>query len=290
MTLTTDDVVRIRLTEPESIAQRLAARRRPEGRPGANGNMLIIAADHPARGALAAGADPLAMADRGDLLDRIITALDRPGVGGFLGTADIIEELTLLGALDDKIVFGSMNRGGLAGTSFELDDRFTGYDAQGIQDAGLDGGKMLLRIDPFDPASVTTLEACAHAVDELAARGLVAMVEPFMSTRVDGRVRNHLTADAVIRSMAITSGLGRTSAYTWLKLPVVPEMERVMAASTMPTLLLGGEVAADPDAAMAGWAKALALPTVCGLIIGRSLLYPAGGDVARSVDEAVSLL
>lgn len=290
MTLTIDDVVRIRLTEPESIAERLSARPRPEGRPGTGGNMLVIAADHPARGALAAGSNPHAMADRSDLLDRVVTALGRPGVDGFLGTADIIEELTLLGALDGKVVFGSMNRGGLAGTAFELDDRFTGYDAQGVADAGLDGGKMLLRIDPDDPASVATLEACAHAVDELAARGLVAMVEPFMSTRVDGRVRNDLTPDAVIRSMAITSGLGRTSAYTWLKLPVVPDMERVMAASTMPTLLLGGEVSDDPEAAVAGWAKALALPTVCGLVIGRSLLYPPGGDVARSVDEAVSLL
>ena len=86
------------------------------------------------------------------------------------------------------------------------------------------------------------------------------MVEPFISHRVDGEVRSDLTPDAVIRSIAIASGLGRTSAYTWLKLPCVPEMERVMAASTLPALILGGEVSEDPDAALAGWAKALALP------------------------------
>jgi hypothetical protein len=32
------------------------------------------------------------------------------------------------------------------------------------------------------------------------------------------------------------------------------------------------------------------LPTVKGLVIGRSLLYPPNGDVAGAVDAAVSLL
>ena len=90
-----------------------------------------------------------------------------------------------------------------------------------------------------------------------------------------------------IRSIAIASGLGRTSAYTWLKLPCVPEMERVMAASTIPALILGCEVSGAPYAALAGRAKALVLPTVTGLVIGRSLLYPPGDDVAGAVDNAV---
>jgi len=36
-----------------------------------------------------------------------------------------------------------MNRGGLQGAAFELDDRFTGYDAATIAAMGFDGGKML---------------------------------------------------------------------------------------------------------------------------------------------------
>jgi hypothetical protein len=39
-----------------------------------------------------------------------------------------------------------------------------------------------------------------------------------------------------------------------------------------------------------GWAKALALPTVRGLVIGRSLLYPPDDDVAAAVDNAAGLL
>jgi hypothetical protein len=284
------DLLEARTRRPDAIAAAAAARRRPASLFGEHGKLMIIAADHPARGALRAGADPLAMANRVELLDRIRTALARPGVNGVLGTPDILEDLLLLGELDDKVVIGSMNRGGLAGTTFEIDDRFTAYDADSIAQAGYEGGKMLLRIDPADPGTVSTLQACGNAVAQLAARRVMAMVEPFISHRVDGRVRNDLTAEAMIRAMTVAAGLGTTSAYTWLKVPIVPEMERVMAATTLPALILGGEVTDDADGAYASWSKALRLPTVQGLVIGRSLLYPARGTVADAVDRAVSLL
>jgi hypothetical protein len=118
----------------------------------------------------------------------------------------------------------------------------------------------------------------------------MAMVEPFISHRVDGRVRNELTAEAMIRAMTVAAGLGTTSAYTWLKVPIVDDMEKVMAATTLPALILGGEVASDQDATFASWSKALALPTVQGLVIGRSLLFPPNDDVAAAVDAAVGLL
>jgi DhnA family fructose-bisphosphate aldolase class Ia len=283
-------VLEVRTRRPGAIVE--AARRRP--RPASlfneHGKLMVIAADHPARGALRAGSRGLAMADRVELLDRLCLALSRPGVNGVLGTSDILEDLLVLGALDGKVVIGSMNRGGLAGTVFEIDDRFTGYDAGSLAAAGFEGGKMLLRIDPDDPATVATVEACARAVSALAEHRLMAMVEPFISHRVDGRVRIDLTPEATIRAMTVAAGLGRTSAYTWLKVPVVEDMERVMAATTLPAVLLGGEVSAAQDAAFEGWRKALKLPTVQGLVIGRSLLYPPDDDVAAAVDAAVGLL
>ena len=285
----TDRIVEIRARAPERIARALADRPRgslPEG----DGRLMIIACDHPARGALAAGGRAMAMASREDVLSRCVTALGRPGVNGFLGTADLIEDLALLGALDGKLVYGSMNRGGLAGAAFEMDDRFTGYDARGVVESGLDGGKMLLRVNYEDPRTADTLAACASAVDDLAERRVMAMVEPFISRWSDGRIVNDLSADAVIASMAIASGLGRTSAYTWLKLPVVADMERVMEASTLPALILGGAVSEDPEAARSSWARALALPTIRGLVIGRSLLFPPDDDVAGAVDNTVGLL
>jgi hypothetical protein len=286
---TVSRIVTTRIQDPGAIAEAAGRRVKAKSVLGDNGRAMIIAADHPARGANAVGGDPSAMADRGELLDRLCVALERPGVTGVLGTADILEDLLLLGVLDGKSVFGSMNRGGLAGSSFEIDDRFTGYDAEAIAAMGFDGGKMLTRIALDDPATASVLENSARAVDELNDRELIAMVEPFLSHWADGRVRNDLTPDAVIKSITIASGLGRRTAYTWLKLPVVDDMERVLASSTLPVLLLGGEVK-DADAAFSAWQRALALPTVQGLVVGRSLLYPAKGDVAGAVDRAVSLL
>ena len=284
------EVSQTRALRPERVAEAAARRARAPSVVGPGGRLVIVAADHPARGALRAGRSPLAMADRAGLLERLCVALGRPGVGGVLGTADVLEDLLLLGALEGKVVIGSMNRGGLAGTVFEIDDRFTGYDAAAIARTGFDGGKMLLRIDPDDPATAATLEACAYSVSDLAGRALMAMVEPFITHRVDGRTSNDLSPEAMIHALAIASGLGTTSAYTWLKVPVVDEMERVMSASTLPAVLLGGEVPDDPELAFAGWQKALRLPNVMGLVAGRSLLYPADGDVAAAVDTVVSLL
>jgi DhnA family fructose-bisphosphate aldolase class Ia len=116
------------------------------------------------------------------------------------------------------------------------------------------------------------------------------MVEPFMATRVDGHVRALLTTDAAVRASAIAAGLGATSAYTWLKVPVVEDMERVIGATTLPTVLLGGEVSDDQDATFGRWERALRVPGAIGLVVGRSLLYPPGDDVAAAVDAAVSLL
>ncbi|QIV83802.1 Cgl0159 family (beta/alpha)8-fold protein [Mycolicibacterium frederiksbergense] len=281
-------VTNLRAADPAAVARAWQARTtRPTVR--GDGQLMIVAADHPARGALAVGSRPTAMNNRIDLLDRLRAALADPGVDGVLATADILDDLLLLGALEDKVVFSSFNRGGLAGSSFELDDRMTGATAASTAAARMNGGKMLCRIDLDDPGTVSTLAACAQAVDDLAANGLIAMLEPFMSSRVDGKVRNDLSPDAVIKSVHIGQGLGSTSAYTWMKLPVVDEMDRVMESTTMPTLLLGGDPT-DPDEAFASWEKALSLPTVRGLIVGRTLLYPHDDDVAGAVATAVKLV
>ena len=232
---------------PASPADRrlLAARSR---RPllGDDGRLMIVACDHPARGALGVrgAADGDGRAGR-SCWSGWSTALSGPGVDGLLATADIAEDLLLLGALEGKLVFSSMNRGGLQGAAFEMDDRNTGYDVQGTVEAGFDGGKMLTRIDLDDPARWPPSSTAARAVTELNRapadrHGRAVHVQP--GRRQD---RNDLSPDAVIKSVHIAQGLGASSAYTWLKLPVVDEMERVMDATTLPTLLLGG----DPEGA-----------------------------------------
>lgn len=279
----------IRTTAPDTILPRVRDRAR---RPllAEDGRLMIVAADHPARGALGVRNEPYAMADRYELLERLVIALGRPGVDGVLGTPDIIEDLALLGALEGKIVVGSMNRGGLKGASFEMDDRFTGYDVPSLVASNIDFAKLLIRVNLKDPGTAATIEATARAVDAAAAARVPIMLEPFMSEWVDGAIKNDLSPEAVITSIAITAGLGNTSAYSWLKLPVVAEMERVMASTTLPTLLLGGDPAGSPDETYSSWGDALALPGVRGLVVGRTLLYPADDDVAGAVDIASALV
>jgi DhnA family fructose-bisphosphate aldolase class Ia len=207
-----------------------------------------------------------------------------------LGTPDIIDDLAGLGLLDDKIVVGSMNRGGLRGASFEMDDRYTGYDVPTMAASGIDFAKTLIRVNLDDPATAPTLHATADAVTQAVSAGLPILLEPFMSRWVDGRIVNDLSTDAVILSIAVASGLGASSAYTWMKLPVVEDMERVMAATTMPTLLLGGDAGVDPDETFSAWEDALSLPGVRGLTVGRTLLYPPDGNVAAAVDIAAGLV
>ncbi len=279
----------LRASQPEAIAAALAGRQR---RPLMvdDHRLFIIASDHPARGALDVRGRPMAMGSRYDLLQRLATALQRPGVDGVLGTSDILEDLALLGALDGKIAVGSMNRGGLRGAAFEMDDRYTGYDIDSIVRSNLDFAKLLIRINLGDADTARTLEHSARAVTKAAKAQLPIMLEPFMSEWVDGHIRNDLSTEAVITSIAIAAGLGASSAYSWLKLPVVANMERVMEASTLPTLLLGGDPDGSPDETYASWAEALALPGVHGLVVGRTLLYPPDDDVAGVVDTAARLV
>ena len=64
--------------------------------------------------------------------------------------------------------------------------------------------------------------------------------------------------------MHIAAGLGASSAHTWLKLPVVDDLERVMDATTLPTLLLGGDPQGDPHDTYAAWGRPSTCPRCAG--------------------------
>lgn len=283
-------LIEARIRQPESLLTALRQRKRRE-LVGPDGNLLIIAVDHTARGMLAAGSDPLAVADRFTLLDRVIRALAIPGVDGVMASADILEELAWLGALEGVVAIGTMNRGGIIGARWELDDRLTAYDADHIAEYGLDGGKTLLRIEDTDPGVARTLEMVAAISTELADRKLMNMIEP-LPYLIDehGRARLDSSTERLIKVVAIASGLGSSSAYTWLKLPASPDMAKVAATTTLPILMLGGDPGADASRTFAGWQAAMAEPNVRGLVAGRALVYPEDGDVEGAVAAAAAIV
>lgn len=283
-------LIEARVRAPESLQSALKGRRRRE-LVGDDGNLLIVAVDHTARGMLAAGSDPLAVADRYTLLDRVTRALRVPGVDGVMASADILEELAWLGALDGVVAIGTMNRGGIIGARWELDDRLTAYDADHIEEFGLDGGKTLLRIEDTDAGVARTLEMVAALSTELADRKLLNMIEPLPYVIDDaGRAQLDSSTERLIKAVAIASGLGSSSAYTWLKLPASPDMDQVAGATSMPIVMLGGDPGADAARTFARWKAAMKELNVRGLVAGRALVYPEDGDVEGAVSMAANIV
>jgi hypothetical protein len=280
----------VRVNRPERIAEAFAQRRRPASLTN-GGVMFIVAADHTARGMLGVGTDPVAMIDRHSMLNRLLAALDHPRVDGVLASPDIMEDLVLLGALEGKIAVGTMNRGGLAGASWGLDDRFTAYDTRHLVAANLDAGKMLLRLHDDDAGVVTTLDNCAKAVQELADHRMLAMIEPIpYATDANGKHVWDNDPMKLLRAVGVSAALSGTSAYSWLKIQATADIARVAQVTTQPLLLLGGDPGPDPARAFALWEEGLAQPTVRGLVIGRSLLYPPDGDVEGAVARAADIV
>lgn len=269
-----EDLIETRARYPEAVAE--AARgRKPREQIDAGKGLLLLAADHAARGVVGNDENPTAFASRRGLLDRLLGALDHQAVDGIIATADVIEELLLLRALDDKLVIGSMNRSGLAGSAWEMDDRFNCFDPRGLLDSKLDGGKMLLRIDMNDAASNATIAACGENVTSLARSRLVSLVEPLPAVRSGGRSQSTADPEAMVRAVSVASGLGATSAYTWLQLPPVGDLERILAASSLPSLMQSGDPGRNPDQTFQRWEQGLGLTQIRGLVAGRAVLYPS---------------
>ena len=105
-----------------------------------------------------------------------------------------------------------------------------------------------------------------------------------------GRVRVSDDIDLLVEAVSVASALGPTSAYTWLKLPAPTDPERMMAATTLPALLLGGDPGDRAAEMIERWRRAMEIPNVRGLVAGRSLIFPTDGEIERWVDDAVAIV
>jgi len=273
----TEQIVGLRLTEPD-LASNLT-RQRQRRNNWAHDKLVILAVDHPARRTVSAGGNPWAMANRDELLRRTCSVLRQPFIDGLLATPDIVEEVILLSKLNarfggedfiqEKILVGSMNRGGLSGTIGELDDFVTAYNAESISEQNLDAGKLLLRIDVQSRDSTRTLKYCAESLAELSRRDIPCFLEPIA---VNGGT------DELVQLIGVSTGLGVTSARRWLKVPMVDEFHRVSGATTCPILLLGGANPGTTQELARNVVRCMQTgPNVRGLMIGRGVLFPEDG-------------
>lgn len=293
------EITTIRVSCPEMILEAAGKRKRraqfvPDGR------MNIVAADHPARGSVAIGEEPFAMAGRYELLARLVSALQSEWVDGVLASMDILEELLILNELmrdegrtflEEKLLIASLNRGGLPGAAWELDDPVTGTDADTCEKYGIDAAKMLLRIDVSSPDVLKTIRYCAEGVREMNRLELPMILEPLPVERVQNSYRVVREPDPLIRLIGVTSALGNSSRNLWLKIPYTREFSRVAASTTLPIVILGGDRSGQLEDHLTEIAEALTSGhQVRGVMYGRNVLYPQEldpGTVAAAFGKLV---
>ncbi|MBK8314520.1 MAG: hypothetical protein IPL01_11075 [Acidobacteria bacterium] len=283
-------ITELRVTDPEFPLRAARSRRRRE-KLTADGRLNILAADHPARRVLAIPGNPLGMADRHDYLARIVRVLQRDEVDGVMATMDILEDLLVLHELlaedgsapllDGKLLIASLNRGGLSGVSWEMDDPMTGATPATVAAWNLDGAKILLRICDDEPDSLRTITATVRAITELNAFGLPMFLEPLPTVKTEKGYKVVKTSEALTRIVGAASALGDSSRHLWLKLPYCENYEAVVQATTLPILLLGGESTGDPTQFMREVEAGMSAGSnVRGVLVGRNVLYPGDADPA----------
>lgn len=281
-------ITEVRMRRPEAVAEEAASRRRREPL-APDGRLTILAADHPARGVTSVGADPLLMGDRYQFLGRVLRVISSGEFDGVMATTDVVEELFIVnrlikeaggpGFLDGKAILGCMNRGGLAGAVFELDDRFTSFTPGRIAALRLDAAKVMFRLADGDPGSLDTILGCVQAIRDLNALGIPVFLEPLAVREANGKWKTVKEAAAIVRVVNIASALGDSSLNLWLKIPYCEDYERVARATTLPILMLGGEAAGDPTGILEEFALGMrAGPNVRGALVGRNVLFPGLDD------------
>jgi DhnA family fructose-bisphosphate aldolase class Ia len=284
-----------RVCDPDLPLRRAAARKR-RPRLTLDGKLSVLAADHPARRVTKVGDRALGMADRHDYLARILRVLISDAIDGVMATMDILEDLLIIDSLvcesggallDGKVLIASLNRGGLAGTKWEMDDPITGPSPAACAAFGMDGVKVLLRICDDSPDSLRTLVACANVVTEANAHHLPTFLEPLPVEAHDGGYRVVKSKKPLAQLAGVASALGDSSRYLWLKLPYCEGFETVANATSLPILLLGGESAGDARPFLHELGSGMAAgPNVRGVLAGRNVLYP-GPDDPLAIADAV---
>lgn len=283
-----EKISEMRVSDPECSSRAAMARKRRKNL-ASDGKLNILAADHPARRVTKVGDDPLRMADRHGYLARIVRVLQSDLVDGVMATMDVLEDLLVLhylvlesggpALLDNRLLIASLNRGGLAGASWEMDDPITGTSPTNCAAMNLDGAKLLLRICDDEPNSLDTMLYCSDAISEMNALGLPTFLEPLPVVKEKNNYKVVKTADALARIVGVASALGDSSRHLWLKLPYCEDYQVVAGATTLPILLLGGESAGDATPLLREISAGLAAGSnVRGALVGRNVLYPGDED------------
>jgi len=293
-----DMITDIRVKSREIVKDEAQSRKRRKNIAGKDGKLTILAADHPARRIAKSGDEPLIMGDRLSYLGRLLRVITSPEFDGIMGTPDIIEDLFIVNHLvkadggpsflDEKVMLGCMNRGGLSGVVFEMDDRFTAFTAESIKELGLDGSKIMLRLEVNSSESGKTIMYCANAVNECTKAGVTTFLEPLPVEKTDDGYKILKNVEDMVKIVGVASALGGTSMNTWLKIPYCDNYEVVAGATSLPMLMLGGSSKGNPTPTITEFVNGMkAGNTIRGALVGRNVHHP-GKDDPRAAALAIN--
>lgn len=279
-------ITEVRVNNPEVILQEAAARRKRKTLTK-DGKLTVLAADHPARMVIKSGDNPIAMSDRQEYLGRVLRIATNPDFDGIMATTDIIEDLFIVNHLvkkgggpsflDDKVMLGSMNRGGLAGTAFEMDDTFTCFSVDSIRLLRLDAAKTMFRLDVTSRESARTMLYNSNIITELNRFEIPCFLEPLFVATEGYKIQKSLAE--MVKIIGVASAMGDSSRNLWLKIPFCGDFPRVVRATTLPLLMLGGESKGDPTGTIGEFAEGMkAGSNVRGALVGRNILFPGKDD------------
>jgi len=289
----------VRVTKADFIVTAAERRSRPEELTY-DGKLSLLATDHPARRVTAAGNDPIAMGDRYDYLGRIVRVLGTE-FDGVLATVDILEELLIIDQLiveaggesflDDTMLIASLNRGGLDGAVWELDDRTTSFSAETLSRLRVDGIKLQWRCDLQNADSAKTLDYCWAAMEEADRLSLPIFFEPLPVMKGPRGYEVNKSVEELVKIVGVASALCASSANLWLKLPYVENFARVARATTLPILLLGGKTQNEALSVLDMFADGMkAGHNVRGVLAGRNVLFPPNDEDPAAIAHAIDAL
>jgi DhnA family fructose-bisphosphate aldolase class Ia len=241
---------------------------------------LLLAADHRARAMLTTE-------NWAEFTGALARAL--PFCDGILATAEPLTSLAAAGHVTAlHRTYLSVNRTGLAGSVFELDDRLVASVPRAASD-GWTGIKHMTRIDFGDPHTSAALELLGQVLEQARAAGLEALIEPLIWH--EGRVQRD--TDAVVLASVIAHDLG--APVIKVPVPAAPAgaerqraVARVVASVGVPVLFLGGPLTEGGRDRVLDEVRDVMDGGGAGMAMGRTLYQdPDPAEMAGLVDALV---
>ena len=212
-----------------------------------------------------------------------------PACDGILASRQPLEDLVRSGAVrPDQRTYLSINRTGLAGSAFELDDRLVTTVAAAVTE-GWTGIKHMTRLDLSDPVTSPALELLGQVLEQSRAAGLEALIEPLVWR--DGRVARD--TDSVVLAAVIAHDMG--APVVKVPVPAVASggerqraVARVVASVGVPVLFLGGPMGPAGRQPVLDEVRDVMAGGGSGMAMGRTLYQdPDPAEMAGLVAELV---